>query len=341
MTPHETHCLLHDLRTLVKIDHQILNHDKLLYDKTIAKDSWNVTAEEKIASWFYFFIRWSGYKTRLNRELHDDDYENIVGILGKRILCNHFELTSYHPEKRLMVAYTKLYSDYMECSLKHFDNPKATLKKAKEDAKKAASYVIDRMSGKNDDRPPINIEIKRGLAMKTSYKMDADELLNIIETMVVVRYYSNNFWSSKDENILAYYSCGDRDDFICMRTAKSYFKKSDFFSVLFHELIHWTGHVLRLDRESFYEYNENRHYEAYEELVADFGSIKLCRYFGYEVSKHMYGNIDYYTKRLKKPKTSLKQVEKDAEEAVDYILKKLLNSVEGKHYENNRFNGKP
>ena len=56
--------------------------------------------------------------------------------------------------------------------------------------------------------------------------------------------------------------------------------REEFYSTLFHELIHSTGHPKRLNRESLKDTEE----EAYskEELVAEMGAAFLCTQTGIE-----------------------------------------------------------
>lgn len=53
----------------------------------------------------------------------------------------------------------------------------------------------------------------------------------------------------------------------------------NYYSVLFHELTHWTGHEKRLDRELATRKREHEKY-AIEELVAELGSAFLCAQTG-------------------------------------------------------------
>ncbi|MCK6382140.1 MAG: hypothetical protein L6Q54_12935 [Leptospiraceae bacterium] len=57
-----------------------------------------------------------------------------------------------------------------------------------------------------------------------------------------------------------------------MSTVDKFTGEEDYFSSLFHELIHWTGHPSRLNRESDRLVKEQY---AYEELIAEIGSSYL------------------------------------------------------------------
>lgn len=55
--------------------------------------------------------------------------------------------------------------------------------------------------------------------------------------------------------------------------------EEDYYSTILHELVHWTGHATRLDRELNQSRFGNEAY-AFEELVAELGSCFLCAELG-------------------------------------------------------------
>lgn len=61
----------------------------------------------------------------------------------------------------------------------------------------------------------------------------------------------------------------------------TYKSTNDYYSTIFHELTHWTGHKDRLDR--FPKHRTTESY-AFEELVAEIGSTHLCAYAELEPS---------------------------------------------------------
>lgn len=67
-----------------------------------------------------------------------------------------------------------------------------------------------------------------------------------------------------------YYS--PKENLISVPTVDKFTGEEEYFSSLFHELIHWTGHPSRLNRESDRRVKEQY---AYEELVAEIGSSYL------------------------------------------------------------------
>ena len=80
-------------------------------------------------------------------------------------------------------------------------------------------------------------------------------------------------------------------DYIHMTNKENFIKTSygdetsNYYSVLFHELIHSTGHSQRLDRfkdnDKKFKDNAQQSY-AFEELIAECGAIMLCQKFNLE-----------------------------------------------------------
>jgi len=93
-----------------------------------------------------------------------------------------------------------------------------------------------------------------------------------------------------------------------------------YYSTLFHELTHSTGHKNRLDRKD--KFDDRKKSYAYEELVAEIGSI----FFGYEfnITKTIRDNhakyLNSWIKSLKNDYTFLTGATAQAQKAVDYFV---------------------
>ena len=83
-------------------------------------------------------------------------------------------------------------------------------------------------------------------------------------------------------------------DLVTIPDRKCFDSLESFYSVLFHELIHSTGHESRLDRIPITEpiKTDSRMLFAREELVAEMGSAFLCGYAGIE-NKVIDKSIEY------------------------------------------------
>ena len=74
-------------------------------------------------------------------------------------------------------------------------------------------------------------------------------------------------------------------DSICMPSRCSFTGNQDgtatehYYSTLFHEVTHWTGHTSRLDRLA----DRSREGYAFEELIAELGAAYQCRIFGIDL----------------------------------------------------------
>lgn len=89
-----------------------------------------------------------------------------------------------------------------------------------------------------------------------------------------------------------------------------------YYSVVFHELVHWTLDFYRTDRDH-YEY-------AREELVAELGAMLLMQHFGIEIgdeSRHA-RYFQGWHKRCRSWDSALDQAKKDAAEAVRFIVER-------------------
>jgi len=116
-------------------------------------------------------------------------------------------------------------------------------------------------------------------------------------------------------------------DFINMELKTNFkdTKESDatihYYSTLFHELTHSTGHTKRLDRKNKFELDNKKSY-AYEELIAEIGSI----FFGYEfnITKTIRDNhakyLNSWIKALQNDYTFLTGATAQAQKAVDYFV---------------------
>lgn len=67
-------------------------------------------------------------------------------------------------------------------------------------------------------------------------------------------------------------------DFVRLPKKQFFHTTSKYYSTLFHEVIHWTGHSSRLNR-NLQGHNDRDSY-SFEELIAEMGSMLCCLQFG-------------------------------------------------------------
>lgn len=100
-------------------------------------------------------------------------------------------------------------------------------------------------------------------------------------------------------------------------------KPEDYYSVLFHELTHATGHESRLNRDGITAHNGFGS-EAYgkEELVAEMGAAFICGFAGIEPATidMSAAYLDNWIKAIRGDKTLLIRAGAQAQKAADFIL---------------------
>jgi antirestriction protein ArdC len=111
-------------------------------------------------------------------------------------------------------------------------------------------------------------------------------------------------------------------DTVTMPSRTAFASQAEYYSTLFHELTHSTGHAKRLGREGF-DTPQMFGSESYsrEELIAEMGSAMLCGVAGIE--QNTVANSAAYLKtwisRLKSDSRLIVQAASAAQKAADYI----------------------
>lgn len=100
------------------------------------------------------------------------------------------------------------------------------------------------------------------------------------------------------------------------------FENSDaYYTTLFHELTHWTGHENRCKRDLKNNYNANSY--GKEELVAELGSALIANEFKINRIKENAAYLENWLSAIRENKNILFSSATKAEEAINY-LKKLV-----------------
>ena len=109
-------------------------------------------------------------------------------------------------------------------------------------------------------------------------------------------------------------------DLVKMPEQRLFNSSEEYYSTLFHELGHSTGHKDRLNREFGSSFGDHKY--SKEELVAEFTSCYLCTVSG--IDKHVISNsvsyINSWLEVLKSDKRLLVQASKKAQESANLIL---------------------
>ena len=120
-------------------------------------------------------------------------------------------------------------------------------------------------------------------------------------------------------------------DEVHMPDPNTFFEDEKYYSTLFHELVHSTGHRKRLDRHSkFPDHKFGSRDYSQEELIAEMGAAYLCGITGIE-NKTIDNSASYIHSWLSKLKSDNKfiiQAASHAQRAVDYILENQIKPAE-------------
>tara|TARA_Y100000389_G_C17464800_1_gene524598 strand:- start:3928 stop:4800 length:873 start_codon:yes stop_codon:yes gene_type:complete len=111
-----------------------------------------------------------------------------------------------------------------------------------------------------------------------------------------------------------------KQDFISTDEENS---QQTYYSTLLHEVTHWTGHKKRLARDFSGRFGSNAY--AFEELVAEIGSVFLCAKMGVKASPSQ-NNAKYlnnWLEVLKDDKRAIVKAFSLAQKASNYIVEKV------------------
>lgn len=193
--------------------------------------------------------------------------------------------------------------------------------------------IEDKTSGEEKQIPLLRIYHVFNAAQCDSLK-DAppvtDEMVTVKPAEIVANMPQPP--SIKHGMACAYYS--PPDDCVGMPVRERFETEEKYYSTLFHELVHSTGHEKRLNRASF-----NGHYgfgsDPYskEELVAEMGAAFLCGQA--EITEQTIDDSAAYIKgwldRLSSDKMLIVHAAAQAQKAADFILGRTFQESEVHH----------
>ena len=114
------------------------------------------------------------------------------------------------------------------------------------------------------------------------------------------------------------------DDEVFMPIPESFVSSQHYYAVLFHELVHSTGHEKRLAREGVKDFSLfGDHKYSKEELVAEIGASFLCGTTGLDTGSVFANQVAYlqsWLDVLKNDKRMIVHAAANAQKAVDHIL---------------------
>ena len=111
-------------------------------------------------------------------------------------------------------------------------------------------------------------------------------------------------------------------DEVVLPIRKQFVSTAEYYSTVFHELTHSTGHASRLNRLTSPAFFGSEAYSK-EELVAEIGASALVNHVGLETSNSLRNNVAYiqnWLRVLKDDKRFIVSASGRAEKAVNLIL---------------------
>lgn len=118
----------------------------------------------------------------------------------------------------------------------------------------------------------------------------------------------------------AYYS--KAHDFIALPIREAFENLHFYYSSAYHEIMHWTGHPARLNRQFGKRFGDRDY--AFEELVAEIGAAFLGASTGipFEEMRHL-GYIDSWLRILAEDNRAIFTAAAKAQTAADFVLDKV------------------
>ena len=108
-------------------------------------------------------------------------------------------------------------------------------------------------------------------------------------------------------------------DYVGMPTAESFASPDAYAATLAHELVHWTGHKSRCDRQFGKRFGDDAY--AFEELVAEIGSAFVCAQMGIPLENLQHSSyIASWLKVLKADKRAIFTASSQAKRSSEFLI---------------------
>lgn len=188
--------------------------------------------------------------------------------------------------------------------------------------------VVNPATGK-EERQKKTLWLARGLLVWNIDQIDGikapalpeakDNEANVAADQILAKYPKPPRMSESKDNACYYMPAFDE---ICMVHITGFTGSDEYYSTLFHENVHSTGHSSRLDRQGIRTGHFGNETYSYEELVAEIGAAFLCAEAGISnevLEKNQAAYLQNWLKRLKGDKTWLMKAMNEARDAVKYV----------------------
>lgn len=150
----------------------------------------------------------------------------------------------------------------------------------------------------------------------TQYSIDTiDNFVGGVDVKIVNKDHDSCYYNESEDLI----NMTPKEKFINTTDADA---TQHYYATLFHELTHATKHAKRLNRKAQFQDDARKSY-AYEELVAELGSILMSQHFGQTktVRENHAKYLNSWIEALKKDFTFLTSAAQKASAAVDFYIK--------------------
>ena len=107
-------------------------------------------------------------------------------------------------------------------------------------------------------------------------------------------------------------------DYIQVPPRTTFVDAAGYFATTLHELVHWTGHASRLDRQLSSRFRDEAY--AAEELIAEMGSAFLCAHCRVDGQLQHASYIGTWLRVLRNDKRAIFVASARAQAAADYLL---------------------
>ncbi|CAG0980792.1 DNA primase TraC [Burkholderiales bacterium] len=114
----------------------------------------------------------------------------------------------------------------------------------------------------------------------------------------------------------AFYSPGG--DYVQVPPRTTFVNAAGYFATTLHELVHWTGHASRLDRQLSSRFRDEAY--AAEELIAEMGSAFLCAHCRVDGQLQHVSYIGNWLRVLRNDKRAIFVASAKAQSAADFLL---------------------
>jgi len=197
---------------------------------------------------------------------------------------------------------------------------------------KKSTYTKENDAGEEETRSGLILRYYRVFNVEQTENIDESKIpfmdidtreFNPIDECELVVSNMQNKPSITNGVARAYYQ--PSNDSINMPAKNLFAGDSEYYSTLFHEMTHSTGHEKRLDRHKDCPHHRSREEYSKEELVAEMGSAFLCGHTG--ISPITIDNSASYIagwlKALKNDQKMVISAAAKSQKAADYILGKM------------------